>query len=377
MPPRFLVVAGEASGDLHAAAAVRALRARAPEVELFGMGGSHLRAAGVEILYEASEIAVMGATEVLAKLPRLAGVLRGLASAAKARRPAAALLVDIPDFNHRLARRLRELEIPVIYYVSPMVWAWREGRCRALARDVRELLCIYPFEEPFLRERGVNARYVGNPLLDDWIEPGPPLPSLDGTLRLAVLPGSRPTEVARMLGPMLEAVKLSSAGLRAGGPARPVEVTIPVAPTIDGAIVQAGLDRAGVVGRLVEDTSEALRWSEAALVKSGTATLEACLAERPMVVVYQVSAGSAFIARRVLRVKNVSLVNLLAGRELVPELLQKKATPEAMARALEDVLARRDELIQGYREVRAKLGGPGAAGRVAESLLGALPPSPR
>jgi lipid-A-disaccharide synthase len=326
------------------------------------MGGSHLRAAGVEILYEASEIAVMGATEVLAKLPRLAGVLRGLASAAKARRPAAALLVDIPDFNLRLARRLRELEIPVIYYVSPMVWAWREGRCRALARDVRELLCIYPFEEPFLRERGVNARYVGNPLLDDWIEPGPPLPSLDGTLRLAVLPGSRPTEVARMLGPMLEAVKLSSAGLRAGGPARPVEVTIPVAPTIDGAIVQAGLDRAGVVGRLV---------------KSGTATLEACLAERPMVVVYQVSAGSAFIARRVLRVKNVSLVNLLAGRELVPELLQDAATPEAMARALEDVLTRRDELIQGYREVRAKLGGPGAAGRVADCLLGALPPSPR
>jgi len=366
MPPRFLVVAGEASGDLHAAAAVRALKTRAPEAELFGMGGTHLRAAGVEILYEASEIAAMGATEVLAKLPRLAAVLRGLTRAAKERRPSVALLVDVPDFNLRLARRLRQLGIPVIYYVSPMVWAWREGRCRAMARDLREVLCIYPFEEPFLRARGVNARYVGNPLLDDWIEPTPAPAADSGPLRLAVLPGSRPPEVAKLLAPMLEAVKLLAR-------TRPVEVTIPIAPTIDRAVVQAGLDRAGVVGHLTENTHAALRWSQVALVKSGTATLEACLAERPMVVVYRMSAISAFIARRVLRVKHVSLVNLLAERELVPELLQDAATPEAMAQAVENVLARRDELLSGYREVRAKLGGPGAAGRVAETLLAVAP----
>jgi lipid-A-disaccharide synthase len=365
VPAQFLVVAGEASGDLHAAAAVRALRNRAPDVELFGMGGSHLRAAGVEILYEASEISAMGITEVLGKLPRLFGVLRGLTSAARERRPAAALLVDVPDFNLRLAQRLHRLGIPVIYYVSPMVWAWREGRCRALAHDVRELLCIYPFEEPFLRARGVNARYVGNPLLDELKEPTPSPVSADGALRLAVLPGSRPSEVARMLGPMLEAVKLLAR-------TRAVEVTIPIAPTIEAAMVQAGLDRAGVVGRLVEETAEALRWSQAALVKSGTATLEACLAERPMVVVYKVSAGSAFIGRRVLRVKHVSLVNLLAERELVPELLQEAATPEAMAKAIEDVIGRGEELVRGYREVRAKLGGPGAAGRVAETLLATI-----
>ncbi len=362
MPPRFLVVAGEASGDLHAAAAVRALKARAPEAELFGMGGSHLRAAGVELLYEASEIAAMGITEVLGKLPRLVGVLGGLTRAAKERRPAAALLVDVPDFNLRLAKRLHRAGIPVVYYVSPMVWAWREGRCKVLARDVREVLCIYPFEEAFLRERGVNARYVGNPLIDELVEPVPATASADGALRLAVLPGSRPSEVARMLGPMLEAVKLLAR-------TRVVEVTIPIAPTIARAVVQAGLDRAGVVGRLVEHGSEALRWCNVALVKSGTGTLEACLAERPMVVVYQVSAGSAFIGRRMLRVKHASLVNLLAGRELVPELLQEKATPEAMARAIEDVIGRQDELIKGYREVRAKLGGPGAAGRVADALL--------
>ena len=189
---------------------------------------------------------------------------------------------------------------------------------------------------------------------------------VDGALRLAVLPGSRPSEVARMLPPMLEAVKLL-------GKTKPVEVAIPIAPTIDRAAVQAGLDRAGVMGRLVETSSEALRWSEVALVKSGTATLEACLAERPMVVVYKVSAGSAFFARRLLRVKNISLVNLLAGHEIVPELLQEKATPEAMAQAIEDVMKARDELVRGYREVRAKLEDRAAGGRVAETLLGALP----
>ena len=362
MPPRFLVVAGEASGDLHAAAAVRALKAREPSAELFGMGGRHLREAGVEILYGASEIAAMGITEVLGKLPRLAGVLGGLARSAKVRQPSAALLVDVPDFNLRLARRLKRLGVPVLYYVSPMVWAWREGRCRAMARDCREVLCIYPFEEPFLRARGVSARYVGNPLMDAWTEPAPPGPSADGSLRVAVLPGSRPSEVDRMLEPMLEAVKLL-------GRARRVEVQIPVAPTIEAGVLQAGIDRAGVAGRLVGDAREALAWSQAALVKSGTATLEACLAERPMVVVYKVSWGSAWVARRMLRVKHASLVNLLAERALVPELLQDDATPQAMARALEDVLGRSEELLKGYREVRARLGGPGAAERVAEALL--------
>jgi lipid-A-disaccharide synthase len=370
MPPRFMVVAGEASGDLHAAAAVRALKSRVPDAEVFGMGGHHLQAAGVELLYEASEIAAMGITEVLGKLPRLLGVLGGLERAARDRKPAAALLVDVPDFNLRLAKRLKKLGIPVLYYVSPMVWAWREGRCKALARDVREVLCIYPFEEPFLRERGVNARYVGNPLMDEWVEPVPAAPSTDGALRLALLPGSRPTEVARMLQPMLKAVKLLARS-------RPVEVAIPVAPTVERDVLQAGLDHAGVAGRLVDETAEALRWSQVALVKSGTATLEACLAERPMVVIYKVSAGSAWVGRRMLRVKHASLVNLLAERALVPELLQEAATPEAVAKALEDVLGRGDELIQGYRAVRAKLGGPGAAAKVAEALLDTLSPSER
>ena len=165
-----------------------------------------------------------------------------------------------------------------------------------------------------------------------------------------------------MLGPMLEAVKILSR-------TRPVEVAIPVAPTVDRSVVAAMLEGAGVAGALGEKTVEVLRWSQAALVKSGTATLEACLAERPMVVIYRVSAGSAFIARRLVHVKHVSLVNLLAERELVPELLQNSATPPAMAAAIEDVLGRGDELVRGYREVRAKLGGAGAARRVAEALL--------
>jgi lipid-A-disaccharide synthase len=166
---------------------------------------------------------------------------------------------------------------------------------------------------------------------------------------------------------MLEAVKIL-------GRTRPVEVAIPVAPTVERSVLQAGLDRAGVAGKLVDDTRQALGWSQAALVKSGTGTLEACLAERPMVVVYKVSAGSAWIGRRLIHVNQASLVNLLAERELVPELLQDEATPEAMAQAVQDVLGRGDELVRGYREVRSKLGGPGAAARVAEALLNTLPP---
>lgn len=360
----FLVVAGEASGDLHAAAAVRALQHLRPEATCFGMGGDHLRACGVETLYDANDVAVMGLTEVVSHLPVILGALSGLAKAAARRRPAAALLVDLPDFNLRLARRLRKLGIPVVYYVSPMVWAWRVGRTRALARDVAEVLCIYPFEEAFLRERGVHARYVGNPLLEDCLPAlALPPPTDPLALRLAILPGSRRAEIARLFEPMLAAVALLAK-------AQPVEIAISVAPTIPVATLQETLDRLGVTALLVPGNSRAvLRWSQVALVKSGTVTLEACLEERPMVVVYRTSAMTFLAARRLLRVPFVSIVNLLAGRALVPELLQDAATPAAMAAALQDVQARRVDLIAGYREVRGKLGGPGAAERVATALL--------
>jgi lipid-A-disaccharide synthase len=365
---KLLVVAGEASGDLHAAAAVRALQALAPGTECFGMGGARLAAAGLESLYDAQSISVMGITEVLGKIPHVFSVIDGLARAAEERKPDVALLVDLPDFNLRLAKRLRRLQIPTLLYVCPTVWAWREGRVKLLRRDLDQVLCIYPFEEGYLRERGVNATFVGNPLLDDEAagEAPPALPAgATGALRLALMPGSRATEVQRLLRPMLEAVQIWMAQ-------RPVELAIPVASTVGTAAIAAELQRAGLSAQLVPDGTRAvLSWAQVALVKSGTVTLETALAGVPMAVVYKMSPVTALIARAMLRIQFVSLPNLLLDRPLVPELLQGAATPAAMAAALEEVLTRRDELQAGYREVRAKLGGAGAAARVAAAVLGA------
>ncbi len=373
MSPSFLIVAGEASGDLHAAGVVRAVRARCPEATFFGMGGEHLRRAGVETQYDAAQIAVMGITEVIPRLPRILGALRGLARLARERRPTAALLVDLPDFNLRLARRLRREGIRVVYYVSPMVWAWRPGRTRQIAAHVDQMLCIYPFEEPFLRERGVAARYVGNPLLE---EPAPAKSGAEaraalglepGLRTLALLPGSRASEIERIFPSMLAAAeRLAQEG--------PLQILVPVAPTIDRAVLARmaeGLK--SPIFLLSGRTADLLAAADAAIVASGTATLETLLAGRPMVVVYRVSWFSWLVGRLLVRVAHVAIVNLLAGRRLVPELLQGAMQPEAMAAELRRVWedsGKRAELMAGYREVRASLGGPGASDRVAGVLLG-------
>jgi lipid-A-disaccharide synthase len=358
---RLLVVAGEASGDLHAAGAVRELKKRQAQVELFGMGGDHLRAAGVSTSYDAHRVAVMGTTEVLRRLPTILSALWGLGRMAERERPDAALLVDLPDFNLRLARRLRELGIPVVYYVSPMVWAWRSSRVKRLARDVRKLCCIYPFEEAYLRERGVDAEYVGNPLLDEMtFDPSPGEPDT-----LALLPGSRHSEIERLFPRMLRAAEIFAAG-------RPLRVLVPIAATVSAARLRelaAGTRLS--LEFLAGETQRALRLSQLALVKSGTSTLEALIAARPMVVAYRVSWVSWFLGKLLVHLPHVALPNLLAGRRLVPELLQNQATPEAMAEALRDVEQRRDELVREYDAVRRSLGGPGASARVAEHVLAA------
>ncbi len=374
--PSFLVVAGEASGDLHAAGVVRAVRARCPEATFFGMGGEHLRNAGVQTQYDAAEIAVMGITEVLGKLPRILGALSGLAKLAEARRPNAALLVDLPDFNLRLAKRLRRVGIRVVYYVSPMVWAWRPGRTRQIAAYVDRMLCIYPFEEPFLRGRGVSATYVGNPLLE---EPAPAKGGAEarlalglepGTRTLALLPGSRESEIDRIFPSMLGAAsQLAQQG--------PLQILVPVAPTIDiEKLTRMVAGQELTVHLLRGRTADLLAAADAAFVASGTATLETLLAGRPMVVVYRVSWLSWLVGRLLVRVAHVAIVNLLAGRRLVPELLQGAMKPEAMAAALRQVWensGRRAEMLAGYREVRESLGGPGASERVAGVLLEGRP----
>ena len=377
--PQILVVAGEASGDAHAAELVAALKAHRPDLTFFGMGGSRLAAQGVELLYGAHEVNVMGITEVLPKIPRILQVMGGLARAAAERRPVCAILVDIPDFNLRLAARLKKLGIPVAYYVSPMIWAWRRGRVKTIAKLVDRMLCILPFEEDFYREAGVAARYVGSPVVEQM-----PSPASAATFRqklglpvetptLALLPGSRMSEIRRILPSMVGAAKQLVAE-RPG-----LQVVVPVAPTIPREEIVSRFEGSGVQPVLVEGRApEVVGASDAAIVASGTAALEAGLMQRPFVVVYRVSLVTYLVGRLMLKVAHVALVNLLAGRRVVPELLQGDMTPERIAGEIRRLWVPgtpREEMLQGLEEVRTRLGQHGAAARAAESVMELLPPA--
>ena len=314
----------------------------------------------------------MGIAEVIPAIPRILGILRDLSAAAAERRPRVALLVDSPDFNLRLAKRLKKAGIPVVYYVSPTVWAWRRGRIKTIRKFVDRMLCILPFEEPFYAETGVSARFVGHPFAE---RPQPQDPGsyrdalgLDrGRTTVALVPGSRHGEVERILPEMLDAAER----IRARHP--DAQFVVPLAPMVREDDMRQHLARhATLEVKLVDGRAEeVVGASDAALVKSGTSTLEAALMGRPMVVVYRLSWLSWVVARTLVKVAHVALVNLLAGRRLVPELLQGDATGERMAAEVERLLAdgsARDEQIAGLRSVRASLGEPGAARRVAEEI---------
>jgi lipid-A-disaccharide synthase len=376
--PIFLVVAGEASGDLHGARVIEALRRRVPGARFAGMGGPRMREAGLEPLYDASEISVMGFVEVLPKLFRILGVLAGLARWAEEHRPVAAILVDIPDFNLRLAKRLRAKGIAVAYYVAPMAWAWRESRVKTLRARVDRLLCIYPFEETWFRDRGVEAVYVGNPLLEDGHLAAPPdaatcrrLLGLDHHRpTVALLPGSRRSEIHRVLPTMLRAAR----ELLAQRPE--LQLVLPVAATLDRGEIEALCREGGVAPTLVDGRAvEVLGSADAAVVCSGTATLEAALAHRPMVVVFRAGWISWAIAKLFVRLPDVAIVNILAGRRIVPELIQGAFTAAALVKELVPLLAPtpvRERMLEELGKVRRALGGPGASDRVAGAVLEVL-----
>ncbi len=369
--PELLVSAVEASADLHGAAVLRELRALRPALRAFGAGGPLMRAQGFEALVRAEDLGVMGIVELVPALPRILEAMDALRDAAGERRPRAALLIDSPDFNLRLARGLRRLHVPVACFIGPSVWAWRAYRVRQIARDVARMLVILPFEASFYQERGVRATYVGNPLADSLKhvpEGAPPLGLEPDKPVLALLPGSRRQEIRGLWDPLLRAGR----ALRAERPG--LQLVCPVAPTIDRALLGFAPDVIFVDGR----APEVLAAADAAVVASGTATLEAALAGTPMVVVYKMSWLSWLIGRLLVRVPFVSLVNLLAGRAIVPELLQSACTPERIARAVAPLLEggpERTMQIQGLEAIRAQLAPPGsgsAARRAAEEVLSLL-----
>ncbi len=361
---RIFIVAGEASGDLHAANLLRALRREGSEFEAFGVGGERLRAAGLECVARSEELSVMGLAEVVRELPRLLALARRVRGAALARRPDVAVLVDSPEFNLPLARRLRRAGIPVVVYVSPQLWAWRSGRVRRIRRDVRRVLCILPFEVGFYASHGVAAEYVGHPLVDEVAPVMAAMPRrVPGTL--ALLPGSRWHEVEALLPTMLAA----ASGLVPE--VKNLRVRLIAAPGLERGRLAACLAGAPVhVEVVVEDRYQALAECAAAMVASGTATLECALLDVPMVVGYRLHALSYALAKRLVRVPHVGLVNLVAGKRIAAEAVQSDFNEGRLLAETRRLFGKGGEVQrEGLAEVRALLGGPGASERAAKAVL--------
>lgn len=364
------VVAGEASGDAHAAHLVQAYTALAPGTSWFGAAGPQMREAGVEALVRSESLAVVGIGEVLGHLPDLWRAMGTLKRALRERRPDALVLVDYPDFNFRLARYAHRLGLPVVYYIPPQVWAWRQSRTKFLAENTDLVMTLFPFEEAFLKERGVEAQFVGHPLVDT-AKPATPLHEflarhgLDPAApRIALLPGSRASEVARNLPPLAEAARLLARR-------RPdAALFVPWAEGLPAAL-RAPFEGAPV--RWVEgEYRDVLGHASAAAVASGTATLEAALMGVPQVVVYRVKPMTYRIGRMLVKVERVGLPNVVAERLAVPELIQDAFTGEAVAQALGAILdageGARESAAALAGETRRRLGEGGSSARAAREL---------
>jgi len=371
--PNILISAGEPSGEMYAARLVRALGKRV-EAHLFGLGGPRMREAGVELVAENSAIAVVGITEVLGKAPTVWRLIRQLSEEAERRRPKLAILVDSPGFNLRLARRLAAQGVPIVYFISPHVWAWKRWRIHAIRNRVKRMLCIFPFEEKYYRDRGVAADFVGHPQVDEVratrsraefaarydMDPARPI--------VVLLPGSRRNELRYNLPTMLEACRLIAAK-------QPAQFVLALAPALRPEEV-VPFAQADMPMHMVEDeTYNALANADAAIVSSGTATVEAALLGTPMVVVYRLAPTTAFLLRRLVRTPFFSMVNLIAGRRVVTELFQDEFTAERVAGEVLRLLGSgeaREEMRRGLAEVRAKLGPGGAMERAAEIIAAML-----
>jgi lipid-A-disaccharide synthase len=342
------------------------LRRISPSIDAFGVGGERLGASGLELVASTDELAHMGLVEVIRELPNIRRVMNRLVKEAQRRRPAVAVLVDSPDFNLRLAKRLRRLAIPVVLYVSPQLWAWRRGRVRTVRRVAREVLCILPFEVPFYEAHGVSARYVGHPLVDEIDRVGlfdSSQPIRRG--RLAMLPGSRAMEVRQLLPVMLHALRRIETD-------RVNEAVLVEAPGMTGEIdcilgeteADQRVRRVGGEQRRVELAGSELAWTA-----SGTATLECTLLNVPMVVGYRLQPLSFALAKLLVSVPNVALVNLISERTVVPELLQKDWCPERLLAVTNEIFAGGPEKLRaGLADARGKLGDPGASRQAARAV---------
>lgn len=374
---KLMLVAGEASGDKHAAHLVKALRRLRPDgqFEFFGAGGDEMRAAGVETLVDVRELAIMGALEVASALPKFLRVFRQLRAAAKIRQPDAVILLDWPEFNLRLAKKLKRDGQRVFYYISPQVWAWRSYRVKAIKRDVERMLVILPFEKEFYEQYGIQVDYVGHPLLDS-VHVTASREEFCRTYKLdtnqpivTLLPGSRHKEVSYILPPMVEAAqRLSQSNPE-------IQMIVALAPTIVRAEAEAIIRTTPNVTLVENDTYNALAAANLAVVASGTATLETAIIGTPLIVCYRASELNWKIFMPLIKTPFVGMPNLIAGQEIAPEILQKNLTGQNLAQQIIQFIgapARLQKARTDLAEVRVRLGAAKASERAASVILAAL-----
>ena len=366
-----VIIAGEASGDQHGAKLVKAMQKMNPALFFCGIGGPELKQAGVRILLNASELAVVGITEVFSKIP---GIIKGIRTVKKllsSLRPDLLILIDFPDFNLHIAGIAKKLGIPVLYYISPQIWAWRRGRVKRIGRTVDHMAVILPFEEQFYREHNVPVSFVGHPLLDaDLPAAGKPLKNRrEGKAVIGLVPGSRDNEIARHLPVMLNAAAILKERLNH------VKFIVSHAHSVEKRQIEAIINehRRSVDVEVVSDGVETVfERCDAVIAASGTVTLQAAIHGCPMVIIYKVSRVSYWLGRALVRVPNIGLVNLVAGRQIVLELVQDEACSENIVAAIENIINDPDELTvlkEQLRTLRDKLGGAGASEKVARIAL--------
>jgi lipid-A-disaccharide synthase len=370
MVRRVMIIAGEASGDLHGSGVVRELKKANPGIEIFGVGGDRMKAEGMQLIYHVNELGFMGFAEVLKHLPVIRSMKNTLETVLRHKKPDVVLLIDYPGFNLRFARTAKRSGAKVVYYISPQVWAWHRSRVRKMRGIVDKMLVIFPFEADLYHKEGIDAEFVGHPLLEvlksglDRKGFGKRYGLAADKKVLALLPGSRKQEIEMIFPEMLKAARSIAQD-------EDMEVVVAVAPTLQEDYFRTFYNLEGV--RLVKGASyDVMQNSDFALVTSGTATLETGLFGTPLVVVYKTSWPTYIIGRLLIRVKNIGLVNIVAGKKIVPEFIQHRATASTLSREILAILRNGEKLATMKRElsmVRGKLGEIGASARVAERIL--------
>lgn len=370
----IMVSAGEASSDAHAAHALDALREQGVSFDSFGMGAGTLKKSGTELVVDCRDLVVIGFVDVLINYPKFLKRLRVLREHLQQRKPDLLLLVDSPDFNLKLAETAKTLGIPVLFYVSPQVWAWRAGRVPRIGKLVSHMAVLFPFEVDIYQQHGIPVTYVGNPVVADAISAftvyeAREFMGLDPQKAVVtLLPGSRTGEITRNLPPMLESAKLIAAE-------HPdCQFLLPIAPTLDPAFIEQAVkaNRPAKLHCTTKNSRDAMRAADVALVASGTATLETALIGTPMVVMYIVSKINYAIMKRLIKIPDISLVNIVAGKRVVPEYVQQDATPQAMAADVLSLLSdesRRGDMLRELNRIKDLMGDAGASDRVAELII--------